>query len=258
MSHRRRPPGGGVGSRAWKRGPARHVVVVAAGDVPVRATLDAAWPGWDDGVDAVIAADGGLANAAALDLDVSCVVGDLDSADPERRQGGGGAWRPDPALARGQGRVRHRAGGPRGRPPRGDADHDPGRPRRRAPRPRARQRLAPRPRRPGRRARGAARRARPRVAARCPGPGRAASIRAAPARPDRRHRVAVAVRAVAVDGRHDPGSPLPASRRAPRRGPGARPVQRPDRSGRRGRDRPRAAPDHRGRVGCRAGLSSEP
>ena len=37
----------------------RHVVVVAAGDVPARAALDGAWPGWADGVDAVVAADGG-------------------------------------------------------------------------------------------------------------------------------------------------------------------------------------------------------
>ena len=71
---------------------ARHVVVVAAGDVPARAALDAAWPGWDGGVDAVVAADGGLPRADALGLDARrCVVGDLDSADAGARRGGRGA-----------------------------------------------------------------------------------------------------------------------------------------------------------------------
>ncbi len=46
----------------------RHVVVVAAGDVPSRDALDRAWPGWADGVDAVVAADGGLGAADALGL----------------------------------------------------------------------------------------------------------------------------------------------------------------------------------------------
>ena len=63
---------------------ARHVVVVAAGDVPTRSALDAAWPGWDVGIAAVVAADGGLANADALGLAPTCIVGDLDSAEPAR------------------------------------------------------------------------------------------------------------------------------------------------------------------------------
>jgi len=57
-------------------------VVVAGGDAPDRAALDAAWPGWDDAVAAVIAADSGLATATALGLHSTLVVGDLDSADP--------------------------------------------------------------------------------------------------------------------------------------------------------------------------------
>ena len=62
----------------------RHVVVVAAGAVPARDALDRAWPGWADGVDAVVAADGGLAAADALGLAPTVVVGDLDSADAAR------------------------------------------------------------------------------------------------------------------------------------------------------------------------------
>jgi thiamine pyrophosphokinase len=63
---------------------ARHVVVIAGGDVPVRPTLDASWPEWDAQIAAVVAADGGLANADALGLAPTCIVGDLDSADPAR------------------------------------------------------------------------------------------------------------------------------------------------------------------------------
>ena len=60
----------------------RHVLVVADGDVPSRAALDEAWPGWDDGIEAVIAADGGLARARAIGLQPTLLVGDLDSLDP--------------------------------------------------------------------------------------------------------------------------------------------------------------------------------
>ena len=59
-----------------------HTLVVAAGDVPPRAVLDHTWPGWDDGVGDVIAADRGLVRARAIGIEPSLVVGDLDSLDP--------------------------------------------------------------------------------------------------------------------------------------------------------------------------------
>ncbi len=65
------------------REPARHVLVVADGDVPPRADLDADWPGWADGIAAVIAADGGYARAMALGFVPDALVGDLDSLAPE-------------------------------------------------------------------------------------------------------------------------------------------------------------------------------
>ncbi len=70
--------------------PGLHAVVVADGDVPSRTALDAAWPGWADGVELVIAADGGLLRARSLGLTPAILVGDLDSlelavvADAER------------------------------------------------------------------------------------------------------------------------------------------------------------------------------
>ena len=59
-----------------------HTLVVAAGDVPARAALDDAWPGWDNGVGDIIAADRGLARARAIGFEPSLLVGDLDSLDP--------------------------------------------------------------------------------------------------------------------------------------------------------------------------------
>ena len=59
-----------------------HALVVADGDVPPRAALDAAWPGWADDVHLVIAADGGLVRAQALGLTPLVLVGDLDSLEP--------------------------------------------------------------------------------------------------------------------------------------------------------------------------------
>ncbi|HYO41803.1 MAG TPA: thiamine diphosphokinase [Candidatus Limnocylindrales bacterium] len=61
---------------------ARHMLVIADGDVPARAALDATWPGWDADLTVVIAADGGLARARSLAFRVDLLVGDLDSLSP--------------------------------------------------------------------------------------------------------------------------------------------------------------------------------
>jgi thiamine pyrophosphokinase len=60
----------------------RHALVLADGPVEGRQELDAAWPGWADGVDLVIAADGGLRHAGTLGVAVGRWVGDADSVDP--------------------------------------------------------------------------------------------------------------------------------------------------------------------------------
>lgn len=64
--------------------PVGRAIVVADGDVPDRDVLDASWPGWSDGVDLVVAADGGAVAAVRLGLRVDFVVGDMDSLAPER------------------------------------------------------------------------------------------------------------------------------------------------------------------------------
>ena len=78
-----------IGARAPR---ARHVLVVADGDVPPRAALDAAWPGWARrrrGGDR-----GGRRAARALARSASSptlLVGDLDSLDPAAGRGGRGS-----------------------------------------------------------------------------------------------------------------------------------------------------------------------
>jgi thiamine pyrophosphokinase len=56
-----------------------RAIVLADGAAPTRAGLDDAWPGWDDGIDLVVAADGGARLADPLGLPVHRWVGDGDS-----------------------------------------------------------------------------------------------------------------------------------------------------------------------------------
>lgn len=60
-----------------------HALILADGDAVDRAALDATWPGWDDGVALVIAADGGARQASGLGLRLDAWVGDADSLDAE-------------------------------------------------------------------------------------------------------------------------------------------------------------------------------
>jgi thiamine pyrophosphokinase len=60
----------------------RRAVILADGDAPDRATLDATWPGWADDVSLVVAADGGARHAARLGLAIDRWVGDGDSLPP--------------------------------------------------------------------------------------------------------------------------------------------------------------------------------
>ena len=61
----------------------RRALVLADGDRPTSAALDAAWPGWRDGLDLVVAADGGAALARELGVRIDCWVGDGDSIAPD-------------------------------------------------------------------------------------------------------------------------------------------------------------------------------
>jgi thiamine pyrophosphokinase len=58
---------------------ATHVLILADGAAPRPAMLDRAWPGWDEGVDLVIAADGGARHASDLHRTIDLWVGDGDS-----------------------------------------------------------------------------------------------------------------------------------------------------------------------------------
>lgn len=59
-----------------------HALILADGDAPPRHELDAAWPGWDEAVGLVIAADGGARHAEPLGVGIDVWVGDGDSVDP--------------------------------------------------------------------------------------------------------------------------------------------------------------------------------
>ncbi len=54
-------------------------LILADGDAPTRAGLDASWPGWSAGIDLVIAADGGARHASGLEVRIDLWVGDGDS-----------------------------------------------------------------------------------------------------------------------------------------------------------------------------------
>jgi thiamine pyrophosphokinase len=56
-----------------------RALIVADGDPPDPAALDATWPGWADDIDLVVAADGGAIGARGAGLRVDLVVGDGDS-----------------------------------------------------------------------------------------------------------------------------------------------------------------------------------
>jgi thiamine pyrophosphokinase len=56
-----------------------RAAILADGDAPDRAELDAAWPGWDDDLALVVAADGGARHAAGLGVRIDRWVGDGDS-----------------------------------------------------------------------------------------------------------------------------------------------------------------------------------
>jgi thiamine pyrophosphokinase len=59
-----------------------HALILADGDAPSRRDLDRTWPGWDDGIGLVVAADGGARHAGPLGLSIDVWVGDGDSVDP--------------------------------------------------------------------------------------------------------------------------------------------------------------------------------
>ena len=86
-------------SEAPSAGP-RRAIVLADGSQPTRPALDAAWPGWDDDVALVVAADGGARLAEPLGLRIDRWVGDGDSieaADLDRLRSAGVATRQVPS-----------------------------------------------------------------------------------------------------------------------------------------------------------------
>jgi thiamine pyrophosphokinase len=60
-----------------------HALILADGAPPDPGALGRAWPGWDDGIDVVIAADGGARHADMLERSIDLWVGDADSLGPD-------------------------------------------------------------------------------------------------------------------------------------------------------------------------------
>jgi thiamine pyrophosphokinase len=56
-----------------------RALVLAGGSGPRRSELDDAWPGWDESIDLVVAADAGALLAEPLGLHLDLIVGDGDS-----------------------------------------------------------------------------------------------------------------------------------------------------------------------------------
>jgi thiamine pyrophosphokinase len=64
-----------------------HALILAGGQAPTRARLDGAWPGWNDDIELVVAADGGAGHADRLETTLDLWVGDGDSLDAEALAG---------------------------------------------------------------------------------------------------------------------------------------------------------------------------
>lgn len=56
-----------------------HALILADGSTPPATALDRTWPGWSDGIDTVIAADGGARHAYVVGRRIDLWVGDGDS-----------------------------------------------------------------------------------------------------------------------------------------------------------------------------------
>ncbi len=64
-----------------------HALILAGGQAPTRARLDRAWPGWNDDIEFVVAADGGAGHTDRLETTLDLWVGDGDSLDAEALAG---------------------------------------------------------------------------------------------------------------------------------------------------------------------------